>query len=113
MGMRQTVQLTYGDGKVVAVYSHWDGDNDCNHSPLAQKVRTALERRERWGDDGYLARIIISEIIRDGLDDEAGYGIYPDNDRGASEYPTIEVELSKQTVNGMTFEQFIRLGIAP
>jgi hypothetical protein len=109
MGMRQTANLHYSDGGTVAVYAHWDGDDDINASPLAEKIRTALKRRERWDDEGYLARIIISAILKEDIDGATGYGIYANSDGGAGEYPSIEVNLAEGTVNGITYEKFIAL----
>src|ERR1700677_306901 len=98
MGMRQNVELNYSEGQPIYIYSHWDGEEDVNDSPLAHKVRAALKRHERWHDESYLARIIMAEIIRDGLDDEAGYGLAPY--LMDVEFPTITVDLKAQTVNG-------------
>ena len=105
MGMRQNVKLTYSEGAPVYVYSHWDGEDDRNNSPLAHKVRSAIARRERWDDESYLARIIISEILKKEIDGEIGYGIAPyeiDPD-----FPTIEVDLERKQVNGIPYERFI------
>lgn len=107
MGMRQNVRLSYSEGQPIYVYSHWDGDKDINGSPLANKVRRALKRHQRWDDESYLARIIIAEIIRDSIDDEAGYGVAPYE--GDDNFPTIEVDLVAKTVNGHSFESFIAL----
>lgn len=107
MGMRQNVRLNYSEGAPVYFYSHWDGGDDRNDSPLANKVRAALARRERWDDESYLARIIFSEIIKDEIESETGYGIapYPIDE----EFPTIEVDLSKRTINGIEFDKFVNL----
>jgi hypothetical protein len=105
MGMRQNVKLSYQEGAPVYIYSHWDGGEDRNESPLADKVRTALSREQRWDDESYLARIIVSEIIRDHLDSETGYGIAPYE--CDPEFPTIDVDLAKCTVNGIAFDKFI------
>lgn len=53
----------------VYLYRHSDGYD------LPNTVRDALLRKQRWDDAEYLARIIFSEMIRDRLDDETGYGI--------------------------------------
>jgi hypothetical protein len=107
MGMRQNIQLNYHDGNNVYIYSHWDGGEDPNKSPLANKVRTALARNQRWDDESYLARIIMSEVIREELDAESGYGLAPyDVD---PEYPTIVVDLKNRTVNDIPYDKFVRL----
>jgi hypothetical protein len=39
-------------------------------------VRSAPRRgQDRWDDEPYLARIIFSELIRDDIDGDTGYGI--------------------------------------
>lgn len=105
--MRQNVKMTYSEGAPVYLYSHWDGDEDVNRSPLAQKLRKALARKERWDDESYLARIIISEVIKEDIDGETGYGIqpYPID----QEFPDIEVNLVKKTVNDIPYEKWISL----
>ena len=107
MGMRQNKRLDYSEGTPIYIYSHWDGDEDVNLSPLAQRVRTALARKERWGDESYLARIVMAEVIRGALDEESGYRLAPyETD---PEYPTIIVDLKAQTVNGISFDKFVSM----
>ena len=116
MGMRQTVELQFGtktdqaqqQGSVF-IYSHWGGDDDINNSPLAQQVRVALKRRERWSDESYLARIIFSEIIKDDIESDAGYGLSPSAWYCDEEYPRIVVDLSTEQVNGIPFEKWIAM----
>lgn len=105
MGMRQNIGMKYSDNNKVYVYSHWGGENGM--SPLKKKLQRALKRQQRWDDESYLARIIISEVIKLDIDDEVGYGIapYPLEE----EYPTIEVDFEKKTVDGMPFNDFINL----
>lgn len=116
MGMRQTVELQFGAKSTnsqaqgsVFIYSHWGGDEDVNSSPLAEQVRAALKRRERWGDESYLARIIFSEIVKDDIDGEAGYGLSPTAWYCDEEFPRIVVDLEDATVNGIGFEEWISL----
>lgn len=42
---------------------------------LVDTLKIALEKRKRWDDDGYLTRIIFSEMIRDNINETEGYGI--------------------------------------
>ena len=104
MGMRQNIEFDYGEGKKVYFYSHWLG-GDKNTSPLAQELREALAKRWRWNDPSYLVRVIISYILKDDIDGETGYGIAPY--QIDDEFPNIEVDLENQTVNGMSYEEFI------
>lgn len=67
------VQHGYGvddETKFLYLYSHWRGHE------LLGVVRSALRRgQDRWDDEPYLARIIFSELIRDDIDGDTGYGI--------------------------------------
>jgi len=100
MGARANVVLDYGKNQKIYLYSHWGGES------LEEVLKDALERgKSRWNDDSYLARIIFSEMIKDDVLGTTGYGISPyltDN-----EYPLLEVDLNKQTVNDIPFQEFI------
>ena len=119
MGMRQAVQVQFPArdehkredmGNSIYIYSHWGGDDDVNNSPLAQQVRAALAKRERWDDESYLCRMIISQIVKDaGIDDPTGVGIAPDDGYLDEEFPRIVVDLAAQTVNGIAYDKFITL----
>lgn len=114
MGMRQNVRIIYAHDEnfnetptSLHIYSHWDGDSDRDRSPLAEKVRAAIARRERWDDHSYLARIIFSEIIKEDIQGETGYGLAPfPTDE---EFPTIEVDTVHKTVNGIPYEKWVTL----
>jgi hypothetical protein len=72
MGDRGQVRIigTYGSEKDLYFYTHWTA------SRLPEIVATALDRgRGRWNDDEYLNRIVFSEMIKDQVLDEIGYGI--------------------------------------
>ena len=76
---------------VVFFYSHWGG------SQIEETLADALDRgRGRWSDDSYLARIIFSEMIKDQILDDTGYGmsIYV----GDNENPILIVDLENQLV---------------
>src|SRR5215831_4928797 len=101
MGMRQSIAMRYGgDGdsetNTVYLYSHSGGGY--GDSPLKEKLRTALARRQRWDDESYLARIIFSEVIKEEIEEETGYGLSPYVCE--EQYPTIEVDFKNQTVDG-------------
>ncbi len=76
----------------VYLYTHWSG---CE---WPEELRQALEfGRDRWGDDQYLARILVSRIFRHNVDDTTGGGLslmLCDN-----EYPIIVADLVTQTVS--------------
>jgi hypothetical protein len=100
MGMRRNIALDYGVSGKIYLYTHWGA------AALENTLRDALRRgRTRWDDPPYLARIIFSEMIQDEVLDTIGYGIAPyvmDD-----EFPTIEVDLRKRTVNGSPFTEFV------
>ena len=55
---------------VVFFYSHWGG------SQIEETLADALDRgRGRWFDDSYLARIIFSEMVKDNILSDTGYGM--------------------------------------
>lgn len=87
----------------VYLYTHWDG------SELPKIVKSALSRKLRWDDGDYLARIIFSEMIKDDIDRETGYGL--SNKLMDDDNPTVEVDVNNQTIqigkNKVSFEEFI------
>lgn len=66
MGDRGVVRIV--DTGVV-LYTHWGATR------LPHVLATALGREARWSDPPYLARIIVSELLRGSLDATTGYGI--------------------------------------
>lgn len=116
MGMRQNIKLIYSNSvvdepsnrnveekNIIYIYSHWGGEEGM--SPLKMELKTALARKLRWDDEGYLARMIISEVLKNDIDGETGYAITPFETY--SEYPIIVVDLQANTVDGISFEDFI------
>ena len=108
MGMRRNVALSYGRGRnqpdgdypKIYFYTHWGAEH------LEDVLRAALVRgRSRWGDPDYLARIIFSEMIQREVLETTGYGIAPYE--CDPEFPTVEVNLVRRTVNGVPYEEFI------
>lgn len=94
MGDRANVKIEAsaykgGPAAPLYLYTHWGG------SELPRTLQAALQRRQRWNDDSYLARIIFCTML-DGDTGETGYGIatqMPDND-----YPILSVHVPSQTV---------------
>lgn len=76
------------------LYSHWGG---CE---LAQTLRRALARHQRWDDPPYLTRIIFCEMLRgsgsDPLDAETSYGI--STGEVDNEHDYLIVDMEAQTV---------------
>lgn len=92
MGERANVLVRDNYDPGVFLYTHWGGYE------LPQTVQRALRREERWSDTPYLARIVFSEMIRDEIDGETGYGISSVM-VGDNGYPVIVLDTSKQTVS--------------
>jgi hypothetical protein len=100
MGDRGNVILTYEEGGEIYLYTHWGG------SELKQTLKDALLRgRDRWDDPSYLARIIFSEMIKDNIDGNTGFGIAPYYGDGGADY---KVNLSKKMVGKKSFEEFVK-----
>lgn len=92
MGDRGNIIVKQGPkGSAIWLYSHSDG------SELAQTLRKALARHQRWHDPPYLTRIIFCEMLREaGLDGETGYGI--STEEGDNEHDYLIVDTETQTV---------------
>jgi hypothetical protein len=104
MGDRRNIRLQYdGDEKqVIYFYTHWGA------STMLEELQQALKKGEdRWNDDSYLARIIFSELVKNDIDGNTGFGIAPYEID--PENPTIEVDLQEQTVNGIPFKDFVNI----
>lgn len=72
MGDRRNIIVEFSDELSVALYTHWAG------SDAPQTLANALSRGQgRWNDPTYLTRIIFSEMIKDEVLEETGYGIEP------------------------------------
>jgi len=99
MGDRGNIELTYKSGSQIYFYTHWTG------SILNETLARALNRgKGRWNDESYLARIIFSEMIKDDVLDDVGYGIAP-YQTDVGEF--VEVNLDEQTADGKPYQKFI------
>ncbi|MHC4933702.1 MAG: hypothetical protein ACYTGV_16090, partial [Planctomycetota bacterium] len=100
--------------KFVYLYTHWGG----YELPLV--VKKVLQRKARWNDPAYLARMIFCAMIPAGQEDgETGFGI--GSSRPDNEHPYILVDSREQrigfTPEGMepnadvwwSFEDFIAM----
>lgn len=88
----------------VYLYTHWGGHG------LKEMLQNVLSRNVRWNDEEYLSRIIFSEMIKDEIDGETGYGIGT-MEHGDLNYPLLIIDVKKQTIKEQsktwTFEKFI------
>ncbi len=92
-----------GKPRSIFLYTHWGADG------LEKVLANALDSdagRGRWRDGSYLARIIFDAVIGDQQGTETGFGIAPHV--LDEEFPTIKVDLEAMTVNGVTYEDFIK-----
>lgn len=97
MGDRANVRMIYGHSEAdteerasIYFYTHWRGTD------LPLIVRNALQKRWRWDDESYLARIIFNTLTDGDEYSETGFGIAPyicDN-----EHPIVEVDVPNQIV---------------
>lgn len=100
MSTRSQVKLISNDFSTpIFLYQHYDG------YALYKIVNNAISRQTRWNDPEYLARIIFSEMLINGGNDEhpfrglfdsTGYGIGTEQ-HGDIEY-LVEVDIEMQTV---------------
>lgn len=95
MGDRANIAVydTFGgeDATPVVFYTHWDGYR------LPIRVRAALNRRQRWDDGAYLARIIFDAMTEGDHGSETGYGI-TSNSLCDNQYPVLVVDSASQRV---------------
>ena len=104
MGVRYDIKLEYYDkgnempqNDDIYLYSHWD-------SNLGTVLAQALIRgKDRWNDSSYLARIIFSEMIKEDIEGNTGYGIAP-YQMGDT---VLTVNLVQMTVEGIPFSTYI------
>ncbi len=92
MGDRANVWVRQNEQDTgVYLYTHWEG------SSLPFILQEALKRgQSRWYDCAYLTRIVFSEMVKDDLMSETGYGISAFlND---NEHHIIEVRCDNATV---------------
>ncbi len=113
MGMRRNIKLVYQDSLVdtpsnrvvnesncIYLYTHWGADG------LEETLANSLIRaKSRWNDENYLARIIFTDMTRNVGDELTGYGLAPYEID--PEFATLVVNLEKNTVNEVPFEDFI------
>ena len=98
MGERNIIHLV-NDG--IYLYSHWD-----TAEVLRAVLKSALIRgKERWSDRHYLNRIIFSEMIKDEILEETGFGLSTDIGDGQV---VLSVDVNKQEVNEISFNEFVK-----
>jgi len=94
MGNRAQVRIV---DTGVYLYTHWDGKR------IKEIVKSAMQRKERWDDPGYLARIIFSEMIKNDVEGNTGYGIGTE-EHFDLDYGVIIINCQQQLINCLEFE---------
>lgn len=76
----------------IYLYTHWQGHE------WPERLRAALEvGKDRWGDNSYLLRIIVSQLFRELADSTTGGGI--EFSLCSPDYPVIVLDMGDQTVH--------------
>jgi len=98
MGDRAQVHIVANKDKEynhdVWLYTHWHGTG------LVNVVSRAISRGERWNDAEYLTRIIFSEMVKEDVRGDTGYGIGNHQHGDVYRVITIDVDEQKVTVDG-------------
>ena len=94
MGSRGNIIMDYGDGKEIYLYTHWGG------TYLPQILQRVLQRHLRWNDESYLARMIFSEMVKDDIFGETGYGIAPYPPDNENDYLVVNCLTQTITIKG-------------
>jgi hypothetical protein len=76
----------------IVLYSHWGGGQA--GADLAAALKKA---KPRWDDEGYGARILVSQIIGSGWDSETGYGLYV-GELVDNSYPVPVIDFAEKVV---------------
>lgn len=107
MGDRGNVSIKQSSGRHLWIYTHWTG------SYLPALVRDGLIfTGDRWDDEPYFNRGIISSIIgADHLESNTGYGVGLECGDGAEQ--VVEIDREAETVTIMdrtwTFNEYVKL----
>lgn len=98
MGDRGNI-IVKSDNSKVYLYTHWTG------SDLPDVIKSGLKRgTDRWDDGQYLARILFCEMIGNDTKGTSGFGISSEIGDGGTD---ILVDVDKQTVDGVSFKEFV------
>jgi hypothetical protein len=92
MGDRGNIIINDGDGNAVVLYTHWAGN------ALDVIACEGLEvGRSRWGDSGYLARIVF-DTMTDGENRLTGYGLTAWPHICDNQHPYLVIDVGTQRV---------------
>ena len=100
MGCRGTIEIWENgaapkdEESPVVLYTHWGAYE------MMSDLKEVLSRRKRWGDAAYLSRMIFSQMIKDDIDGETGYGIMTNNINDAEEEIVVDCDRQEVIVKG-------------
>lgn len=98
----------------IAMYLHWGAKT------VEKQIKTVLQKRERWDEPAYLARMIFNETTKDLKSDILGSGLYVVNSDNEvwdghiiiiinCKEETVAVRDNEQgTLRLYTFEEFVK-----
>ena len=95
MGDRAMAEVKTRAGSLY-VYTHWGGASLPGDAKDA--IRTA---KPRWDDEPYATRIIVDQLIKEGRDEETGFGLMlkPDAKDGYnSDSPSVIIDIPSKTL---------------
>lgn len=95
MGDRAMAEIKTPEGSLF-VYTHWGGYS----LPVAAKKAVA-SAKPRWSDYPYATRIIVDQLIKEGRDQETGFGLMlqPNaEDEYNSDSPSVIIDLVGRTL---------------
>lgn len=104
MGDRGNVVVKDGDEQVV-FYTHWGA------TELPETLRMVLNRKQRWTDAPYLARMIFCGMVGEDWDNETGFGISHSLGDGTDRVITVDVNQQTVKINkksSISFNEFCK-----
>lgn len=101
MGDRGQVKVIQWGDKPVYLYTHWGA------SELGELVKSVLKRKLRWDDEAYLTRMVFSEMIKDDIGGELGYGI---SAGPCDHYIGVNIHVKNQTVELTKYDETLFTG---
>lgn len=108
MGDRIVYTIKQDSKLSINLYSHWGGYD--RFTNLANALQHA---QPRWSDTPYATRILVSQLIGDGWNQELGFGLWASEEDGlyGGDHPDITIDLVNKVITDETgthtFEQFI------
>jgi hypothetical protein len=98
----KTSEFALGEPQTyVVLYSHWGADS------WREDLAMALDKaRPRWNDFTYGTRIVISQLTKEAIDSETGFGIFSTNTLDHFFDEWVLIDFPAQEVDGKSFGAF-------